>query len=173
MAVADLILKLEARGVKLTKNELKSLEGQVNNTTASFKGMIGAMAGIAVAGAALKDIANTGKEFEFQMAKVRAVSGATEAEFRKLNAQARDLGSSTANTASEIGSLQENLARLGFPTDQIVGMTGAIQNLSYATVTELAVAAEMVGSTMNAYQMQAEDTTHVSNVFAEATASSA
>ena len=170
---AKLILQLEARGIKLTKSELKSLDAQVKTTSSSFGGMVTAMAAVTTAGLAFRSIVQTGKDFEFQMAKVGAVSGASERELRKLTEQARNLGGTTANTAAEIGGLQENLARLGFPTEQILGMTGAIQALSYATVTDLAESAEIVGQTMNAYGLQATEAAHVSDVFAEATASSA
>ena len=98
--------------IKLTKSELKSLDAQVITTSSSFGGMVTAMAAVTTAGLAFRSIVQTGKDFEFQMAKVGAVSGASERELRKLTDQARNLGGTTANTAAEIGGLQENLARL-------------------------------------------------------------
>ena len=172
---AQLQILLKTKGIKLTKSELKGLEAQTKSASASFGKLAGAMAGAVAAGAAFKSLVDVGKEFQFQMAKVAAVSGELIGSkgFKALEAQARELGGTTANTAAEIGGLQENLARLGFPTEEILGMTEAIQSLAYATVTDLAQTAEMVGTTMNAFSLSAEEAAHTSDVFASATANSA
>ena len=53
------------------------------------------------------------KDFEFQMAKVRAISGATDKEFKVLERAALKLGGSTMFTSSKVAELQLNLSKLG------------------------------------------------------------
>jgi len=112
-------------------------------------------------------------DFEEQMSKVRAISGATEKEFRKLTANALDLGRVSKFTASEIAEMQETLARLGLSTNQIILTTDAVRQLATAAGEELAPAAEVMVKTMNAFGLQASESTRVANVMAESFAGSA
>ena len=59
-------------------------------------------------------------KFESQMARVKAISGATAEEFKVLNDSARALGGTTAFTATEVAGLQEEYAKLGFSTSEIL-----------------------------------------------------
>ena len=68
---------------------------------------------------------DTIKEFEQQMANVKAITGATEEEFQKLEKSAKELGATTQFTAKEVGQLQEEYAKLGFTTDQILDASEA------------------------------------------------
>ena len=52
-------------------------------------------------------------DFELAMKKVKAVSGATGAEFDKLEKNALDLGKSTVFSASSVAELQLEMAKLG------------------------------------------------------------
>ena len=169
----QLQILLKTKGVKLSQAELAGLDTQVKTTERSFKGLMATMAGFAVAGVAISKVVGIGKDFEAQMKRVQAVSGASANELKTLSQQARDLGASTANTASEIAELQENFARLGFRTDEIIGMTEATQALAYATGQELGESAMQVGSTMKAFQLETAEAAHVTDIFAAATASSA
>ena len=169
----QLQILLKTKGVKLSQAELASLDTQVKTTERSFKGLMATMAGFAVAGVAISKVVGIGKDFEAQMKRVQAVSGASANELKTLSKQARDLGASTANTASQIAELQENFARLGFRTDEIIGMTEATQALAYATGQELGESAMQVGSTMKAFQLETAEAAHVTDIFAAATASSA
>ena len=54
------------------------------------------------------------REFVPTMAGVRAISGATDEEFKALEESALELGRSTIFSASQVAKLQEEFARLGF-----------------------------------------------------------
>ena len=54
---------------------------------------------------------NTFREFEFEMQKVKAVSGATAEEFEMLTKRAKELGASTVFTAKDLASLQTAFAK--------------------------------------------------------------
>ena len=53
-------------------------------------------------------------DFDSGMSRVAAISGATDEELAKLRQTAKDLGASTAFSASEAAACMENLASAGF-----------------------------------------------------------
>ena len=107
------------------------------------------------------------------MAKVKAVSGATNAEFESLTNNAQELGRTTRFTASEVSALQLEFAKLGFTSEEITQVTGATLNLAQATGSDLAQSAEVAGATLRAFGLDASETGHVTDVMAAAFSSSA
>ena len=107
------------------------------------------------------------EEFEQQMAKVRAVSGATSVEFKALTESAKTLGRTSLFTSTDVGKLQEELAKLGFTTPQILDSAEAILQLATATGTELAQASEVAASTINAFGLEAKDAQDIVDLMAE------
>jgi hypothetical protein len=116
---------------------------------------------------------NTFQGFELQMAKVRAVSGATGAEFEALSKNAKDLGASTIFSAQQVAELQTEFAKLGFTAAEITQVTEATLALAQATDTDLARAAEVAGSTLRAFQLDASQTEMVTDVMAKSFSTSA
>ena len=122
---------------------------------------------------ALTTLIGTFTEFEFTMAKVKAVSGANAEEFKKLSDSAQELGRSTFFTASEVANLQLNLSKLGFTTPEILAATEATINLSIATGSDLARSATVAGNAVRGFQLDATETGRVVDVMAVAFTSSA
>jgi hypothetical protein len=115
---------------------------------------------------------NTFANFEDQLAKVQAVSGATESEFKALKEQAEALGSATRFTASEVGALELNLSKLGFKPGEILAATASILDLSLATGEDLATSATVAASTIRAFGLSADETQRVVDVMASSFSSS-
>lgn len=111
--------------------------------------------------------------FEQGMLKVKAISGATNTEFIALTASAKELGSTTMFTASQVAELQLNLSKLGFNPQSILESSQAILNLAQATDSDLGEAATVAASTMNAFGLEAKDMTMISDVMADSFSSSA
>lgn len=124
---------------------------------------------VAVGGLAVKTFA----DFEQEMAKVAAVSGATGAEFKKLEKLATDLGASTRFTASEVATLQLNYSKLGFVPAQIEKITKPTLDLALATGEDLAQSAEVAGGTLRAFGMTADQMPRVVDLMAKSFSSSA
>jgi hypothetical protein len=116
---------------------------------------------------------NTFQGFELQMAKVKAVSGATGAEFEALSKNAKDLGASTIFSAKQVAELQTEFAKLGFTAAEITQVTEATLALAQATDSDLARAAEVAGSTLRAFQLDASETERVTDVMAKSFSTSA
>jgi len=66
-------------------------------------------------------IISTGNEFEAQMSKVQAISGATGDELEKLTNKAKEMGASTKFTASEAADAFNYMAMAGWKTEDMLG----------------------------------------------------
>jgi len=129
--------------------------------------------GITAAIASFALIIKKGAEFGKALSSLEAVSGATKAEMKLLSNQAKQLGASTAFTASEVVSLQTELAKLGRSAKEIEDSTPSILDLAASLEVGLADAAAFAGSTVNAFGLEAKDTQRIVDVMAESAASSA
>ena len=146
----------------------------VTADTSGFKNLrrvgVAAMAAIAVAvTAAIKTMA----KFEQAVSKLGAISGATAEGMDKLRAKARELGRTTAYTATEVVGLQVELAKLGFTTDEIINSSGGVLDLAASLGVDLAEAAALTGTTLRAFGIDTKDTSKVVDVLAKAAVSSA
>ena len=149
------------RGLKNTASQMKSIGKEMSM---AITGPLVAMGGLAV---------KTFADFEQSMAKVQAVSGATGQQFKTLNQLAKDLGASTRFTASEVSELMLNYSKLGFSAGEIEKITGATLNLALATGEDLAKSAEVAGSTLRAFGLDADQMLRVTDVMAKSFSSSA
>ena len=120
-------------------------------------------------GSALKVFQN----FEQEMAKVKAISGATASEFAMLEKNARDLGASTRFTATNVSELQLNFSKLGFSASEIEKVTKATLNLALATGEDLAESARVSAQTLRGFGLEADEMTRVTDVMSMAFSSSA
>ena len=117
--------------------------------------------------------ARRGADFSKSLSTLEAVAGATEGELKKLSNQAKQLGSTTAFTASQVLELQTELAKLGFTVDQIGDATPSILDLAASLDVSLADAASFAGGTINAFGLETSETQRVVDVMAKTAVSSA
>ena len=151
--------------------------GRQNRNVGNYKQAItGVASAVGIAIIAFKTfqrVIGTFVEFEFQMAQVGAISGATEVQLQMLTDTAKELGATTAFTAGEVAGLQKELAKLGFSPEEIEGMTAATLDLAYAFGNDLAETGEVVGVVLNSYSLEATEATRVTDVLASAFSKSA
>ena len=112
----------------------------------------------------------TGNNFEAQMSRVQAIAGATKDELEKLTDQAVELGAKTSFSATEVASGMENLASAGFTTNEIMEAMPGLLDLAASSGAELATASEIAASAIRGFGLEASQSAHVADVFAEATA---
>ena len=121
----------------------------------------------------ISSVVGTFSEFEFVMAKVNAISGATEAEFAALTASAEELGRTTFFTAEQVGQLQLNFSKLGFSAEEIMQAQKATLDLATATGSDLARSATVAASAVRGFGLDASETQRVVDVMAVAFSTSA
>lgn len=136
---------------KKTEVAFARLERRMNR----LKGAIGGI-GLAIGGAllirAVTSVTGVFADFEQANASLASVmASATQPELVALQNDAKRLGAVTAKSASQVVSLQEAFARLGFGAKDIVNMTESTIAGSVAMQGELADTAELVGAMVSSF----------------------
>lgn len=114
-------------------------------------------------------------KFDDQMRIVAGVVSASEKELKTLEKTARRLAQQkgTAFLATDIASLMAELGRAGFASEEINKMTKSVLLLARASQTELPVAAEITGSTMRQFAMDASQASLVTDMLSKTANASA
>lgn len=165
-------LQLEASnwtkaGVKIEEfgNKVTNISSKIDNLGNTFTTKL-TLPVLAIGTAAV----TAGNDFEAQMSRVQAIAGATEDELKSLTDQAIQLGADTSFSASEAAAGMENLASAGFTTSEIMDAMPGLLDLAASSGAELATASEIAASAIRGFGLEASQTGHVADVFAEASA---
>lgn len=114
--------------------------------------------------------AKVGGDFEEQMSRVKAISGATGKSFDLLRQQAIDLGAKTAFSAKESAAGMENLASAGFDASEIMQAMPGLLDLAAVSGGDVALASENAATALRGFNLDASQAGHVADVFARAAA---
>ena len=114
--------------------------------------------------------AKVGGDFEAQMSRVKAISGATGDTFEQMKQQAIDLGAKTAFSAKESAAGMENLASAGFSAQEIMKAMPGLLDLAAVSGGDVALASENTATALRGFGLEASDVGHVADVFARAAA---
>ena len=146
-------------------------KGLSNLETITVKGLKAAAAAITGTATALAGVATaaakTGADFESQMSRVKAISGATGEEFEKLKAQAIELGAETSFSALQAAEGMENLAAAGFTTTETMEAMPGLLDLAAASGEDLASSSDIAASVLRGFGMEASEAGHVADGLAE------
>ena len=169
--------KIVVQVVVKGEKDLQRVGKSADKSTKSFGKMAAGVAAAAASFATINKVIGTAirsfRDFEFQMAKVKAITGASNIDFKKLSNTAQQLGRSTFFTAQQVAELQTNYGKLGFTTQEILDAQEATLMLATATDSDLARAAIVAGSAVRGFGLDASETQRVVDVMAVAFTSSA
>lgn len=177
-------LELDASKFQLgLKNAVSSLQ-QVNNstgtTTDKFKnlgnGIKGVGATLSLASVPLLAFGassiKTASDFQAGMDKVQALSGATSEDMKKLEAKAREMGSTTKFSATQAAEGLSYMALAGWSTEQMSkGLEPALK-LAGAAGMDLGLTCDIVTDTMSMFGMKADEAAKMTDILAYAQANS-
>jgi len=110
---------------------------------------------------------------EKSLADLRAVAGLTASEVSRLKDVVFDVAGVTSLTATEIVSLQKELAKLGAPIEEIENLTRPIALLSQALGEEPGGVAATLKKTLNQFQATSEEADKFANIITGAVNESA
>lgn len=119
---------------------------------------------VAAFGGAIKVTA----DFDAEMSKVQAISGATGEEFDQLRAKARELGSETKFSATEAAQGFEYMGMAGWKTEDMLNGISGIMNLAAASGEELATTSDIVTDALTAFGMEASESGRFADILASA-----
>jgi TP901 family phage tail tape measure protein len=155
------------RKMQMMQQKMQKVGGQLKSVGSSMS--LGLTAPIALFGAATLKAAG---DFEAGMNKVKAVSGATGAEFEKLRNQAKQLGATTQFSASQSADAMGFLAMAGLEANEIYSAMPDTLNLAAAAQIEMGSAADIVTNILTGMQIPLEELPHAVDVMAKAFTSS-
>lgn len=107
--------------------------------------------------AGLTAVAKTSMSFEQQMAAVKAVTNASDADMESLTKTARNLGATTKYTATEAGEAFEYLGRAGFDAQQTIAMADSVLALAAADAIDFGEAADVSANMMHIFGLATDD----------------
>jgi hypothetical protein len=110
---------------------------------------------------------------ESAMARVGAVTGATNEELTALKDNTLEVAGATTFTALEIAGLQTELGKLGFSVEEIQSSTLSIANAAQALGQGLSEVAQKVGVTIRAFNLSASQAANVADTLTAAVNGSA
>ena len=154
------LAKIDEAGEKL-----QNIGSYVENVGKKFLPVIAAVTGLGTA--AVK----TAADFDSEMSKVSAISGATGDDFDQLRAKAREMGAKTKFSASEVASAMEYMAMAGWKTSDMLNGIEGIMNLAAASGEDLATTSDIVTdalTALTAFGLSAADSGHFADILAAA-----
>lgn len=171
--------QLEGAKGKLGKSS-NSLLSSLGGLSGGLGGVLGAASGllpILGAGAGLtgviSGVVQKGMEFTKVMSNVRALLGASETDFKKLNDEAVRLGAVTTFSSSQVAEAMVVAAQAGQDTNQIIAAMPGYLDLAASANVGLADAVEIGLSTMHQFGLSASNMDHIVDQLAYTTTKSA
>jgi TP901 family phage tail tape measure protein len=153
---------------------MKNLEKSTSQAFDSVKqaGAVVTAAGAGIA-AGLGAAVVKGNAFAGEMARVKAISGATESQFAALKDTALQLGASTTKSAGEVASGMKEMSAMGFEVNEVIAAMPGIIAGAEASGESLARVTEVTAAALNSFGLEASQATHVADVMAMAANASA
>lgn len=150
--------------LKESGEKFKTVGGHVDTVGNKMLKLTAPIAAVGIASAKVS------MDFDSQMSRVKAISGATGQEFNKLRDSALDLGAKTSYSAKEVAFAQENMASAGFKTNEILKSTPGVLDMAASSGIELADASAIAATSIRGFGLDASQTGHVADVLAKSAA---
>ena len=171
-----------AKSIDKMGNEMKDTAKDTEQMSGGLKNAISVMAGnlmsqgVSMLTDGLKDAAQyvveVGSNFEASMSKVEALSGASAEQLQSMSDKARELGSSTQYSASQVADAFSYMSLAGWSTEDMLSSIDGVLNLAAASQIDLAQASDMVTDYLSAFGLSAENAGHMADMLAYAQANS-
>ena len=176
--VGSLWINVKANTMGLSKGlgKARGMLGKFGKFAVSPAGLAvvafaGVTAGVVAMTKALSASISEFMEFDKAMSEVKSVLlDLSGNQFDGLTKKAKELGATTANTATEIAGAMANLARAGFKEGdgftQIQDAIKSVSDLANATGMDMAEASDIIAVGVKAFGLEASEATRVADVLA-------
>lgn len=127
------------------------------------------VAAVATVGAAIGIGTSSAKEyleFDKQMIKVKALTGATTQEYEALKKKAMEVGKTTIFTSEEAAAGMEKFALAGFKPKEIISAIPPVFDLATASGEDFIMISDMISDNMTAFNIGINDVGHASDILA-------
>lgn len=144
------------------------IDAAVSKATQVIAGFVSAAAITAAVKQATQYVVQVGSAFEASMSEVQAISGATGAELEKMSAKAKQLGSTSRFSATEVSQAFKYMSLAGWDVSQSISAVDGVIQLAAASGMDLAAASDMVTDYLSAFGMEASQATYMADMLAYA-----
>ena len=115
-----------------------------------------------------KDALGAAADFETTMNVMEQVTRANADQMKALSDQALDLGMKTIFSAGQAAEAQLELSKAGMEVNDVMGAMPGVLDLAAAGDVDLASAAKLTAGVLNAFSLEAKESTYVANLLAAA-----
>jgi len=171
MATERIIIQVDEKGARVVSRNLAAVGTTAKTAGSQVKFLRTALVALG-ATVILRSAINTLASFGQEMSTVRAITQATETEFKSLQETARTLGTTTRFTATQAAEGMTFLARAGFTTNQVLASISDTLNLAQAGALDLASAADISSNVLQGFGLDASEAGRVVDVLAFAASNS-
>ena len=170
---AELALKTDKlqKGIRESNRSLAKLEQDIDNTVGSINAKLAAIGAALSASVTLpltllgKAALDTFTNFEQSMQNTFSVMGASASEMEALRKKAEDMGASTRFSASQAADALYSLGSAGQTAAQAMNSLDGVLQLAGATGSDLAFTSSTIASTLSQFNLSAEKSGHIADVF--------
>ena len=151
-----------AQQLQAAGDKIQEIGGKISGAGQAIAPVSAALLGVGTAAVMIT------ADFDAQMSKVKAISGATGDEFDSLRDKAREMGAKTQFSASEAAQAMTYMAMAGWKTTDMLNGIEGIMNLAAASGEDLASTSDIVTDALTAFGLKASDSGHFADVLAAA-----
>ncbi len=167
MATETITIVVNERGARTVRRNIDRIGTSAQKTQGAVQLLRRSLSSFGIVlggGLALRAVVGTLASFSQEMSTIKAVTGATGAEFTKLRSLAKQLGATTAFTATQVAEGMTFLARTGFTTNEVLTTITDTLNLARAGALDLGRAADLASNVLKGFNLNAEEMTRVVDV---------
>lgn len=106
--------------------------------------------------------------FERELTLANFAAGGTVETFGKMESAARNMALGSTNSVSQLGNAFGNLARAGLDAAEVLSAVTGVMLLANATLSDLGEAADITASTMAQFNLRADESNRIANLFVAA-----
>ncbi len=164
--IADVMRKMSTY-----QKNVYSVNKKVSNSFANTNKVAGQLSGLLAGmglGLGLKKIINTAGDFQNAMARVKAITKATDEDFQLLRNTALQMGKSTIYSSSQAAQALQELGMAGLNANQSAALLPQTLELATAGAIELSEAASIVTGVISGMGLKVSDAARVNDVLAAA-----
>lgn len=162
---ADVTRQAQAAGDKAGAKAGTTLGNRMSQTASRGLTALGAASGVVFAGAV-----ESGAAFEDQLRTINTVAGLSDEQLSKVGDDIQALSRETGKTTDDLTAGFYDLVSAGVDADDAIGVLRDSAIFATGALGSTAQTVDLVTSVMNAYGLEASESTRITDVFAKAVA---
>lgn len=157
-----------SKNIKNANKNTNAFNNTMSKSAGLMKGLL-PVAGVAALALAFKSVVQVSAKYEKEMSGVKAISGATEQQFKLLDNQAQRLGRSTVFSAQQAAEGMKFLSMAGFEVQDTMKALPGVLDLAAAGTLGLGRAADIASNVLTQFGLSADKMNSVNDIIVATT----